>query len=159
MKFAVVRQISAGGKTHRDVRLVLDNVPEGTRADAVMTALEAAGRTGTSAPPGKVGEFSAAGIAWGNHVVKSATALPAGTQGLDVAPVESWDDLVAKPGVRRVTLRLAPEVYDRVSMAAARAGRPIQGWFEAAISAALDAQEQPEPAPAPRRKRTPAKKA
>ena len=147
MRFAVVREVKAGGKTFRRVRLVLDNVPEGTKAEVVMDALTKAGRTGATSPAGKTGEFQEAGIPWGNHTVKSAASLPAGTEGLDEAPVESWTEIADSREIRRVTLRLEAGTYDRVSQAAARHNKKLQRWFEEVIEAALSADEMPTPAP------------
>lgn len=127
MEYAVCHSIRAGNKTVRTAKLVVTDVPEKTSATAVMSVLEQAG---------KAADFSEAGIAWGNHEVKSTKSLAAGTEGLDQAPRAGWEDLQSTREVRRVTLRLQPQDYAQILHAAKRRGMSIQKWCEATLTTA-----------------------
>jgi hypothetical protein len=129
MRYAVLHTIRVGQKVaQRKVRLVVTGVPERTDRDKVIEVLEAAGRAA---------DFSEAGIAWGNHDVKDADHLPAGTTDLDSAPTVDWSSMIDDREVRRITLRLDKELYAGVVLAASRANQRIQGWCEETLRDAV----------------------
>lgn len=132
MKYAVLHCIRAGQRVHRTARLIVDGAPEKTTASAVMTALEQAG---------KAVDFAEAGVPWGNHEIKNAKSLPAGTVGADDAPVITWDELNETRTVRRITLRLDPQDYARIHQAARRGDVSIQQWCVSALHKAAVAAE------------------
>lgn len=129
MQYTVRRVVRAGSHTYRTVRLVIADVPDNTPGSAVVRALE---------EDGMASNFSEGGIPWGNHEVKPATRLPQGTTGFDDAPRVTWGELTnpdGKPDYKRVTLRLPPQTYSAVVMAAQRQGQSMQVWCENALHA------------------------
>lgn len=146
MRFAVIHTVRVGQRVHRKVRLVINGVPERTDAGSMISVLEASGRAG---------EFSEAGVAWGNHEVRVAERLPKGTVDLDAAPTVDWSSMVDQQTVRRITLRLDAPIYDKVLLAAKWSSRSIQSWcVETLQTAALAAErEVAGPVEKPRRSR------
>lgn len=125
MRFVVVRTVIVGRRAHRQARLVVSGVPEHTEVEAVMAALEEAG---------KATDFADGGMAWGNHDVRADRRLPKGTVGVDDAPMIRWDELVAsRTTLRRITIRLEPTDYDAVHHAAQRTNTSIQAWCADAL--------------------------
>jgi hypothetical protein len=135
MRYAVVHTVRVGSKVvQRTVRLVVANVPERTERDKVTEVLESAGRAV---------DFSEAGIAWGNHEIKDADHLPAGTANLDAAPTVDWSSMVDDREVRRITLRLPKELYAGIVLAAKRDNQRIQGWCEQHLRDAVMRSQSP----------------
>lgn len=125
MHYAVVHVVRVGTRVaQRRVRLVITGVPERTPAEKVIEVLETAGRAV---------DFSEAGVRWGNHEVRDAEHLPAGTTDLDTAENVAWSSMVDDREIRRITLRLPAELYADVVLAAARADLRLQGWCEAVL--------------------------
>ena len=130
MKYIVFHSIRVGQKTHREAKLTITDVPEKTSANAVMSALEQAG---------KAGDFSEAGVPWGNHEVRSDNnKTREGASGIDQAPTVSWEELQETREIRRVTLRLDAQHYSQIKQAAVRDGLSIQGWCVAALERAIN---------------------
>lgn len=155
MRYVVAHVINSPAGGVRTARLVISDVPDRTTVDEVMRALEAAGLTSPSAArrndprtrrrePWREGGFSEAGVPFGNHEIKAEgrRGWPAGIAGIDAAPVVAWSRLTAErvqSEGRRITLRLEPAEYDRVALAATRAGESIQAWAMRALMIAADA--------------------
>lgn len=121
MQYIVFHAIRAGQKVHRTAKLIVTDVPEKTSANAVMAVLEQAGKSS---------EFSEAGVAWGNHELKTDKSIPSGAIGVEEAPQVSYEDLQSTREVRRITLRLQPQDYAHILHAAKRSGLSIQKWCE-----------------------------
>lgn len=127
MKFFVLHSIRAAGRTVRTPRLAVLDVPDKTKTDAVIEALDTAGR-GV--------EFSDGGVPWGNHEVKSETqTLKEATVPGDL-PSVNWKELTETKTVRRVTLRLDPADYAACVQAARKANKSIQVWCVDTLTAA-----------------------
>lgn len=113
-RWAVVHRIGRD----RIVRLVIDNVPGDVVRRDVQDLLE---ETGFAA------QFSEAGIAWGNHLIVSATRWSAvvkkDARRHDVRRID-WQRLVERAGdhrrERRLGLRISPELHTRLTLAAER---------------------------------------
>jgi hypothetical protein len=143
MRYVVARVITSPAGAVRTARLLVTDVPERTSPEAVLAALEAAGLAG---------EFSEAGVPFGNHDVKAdgRRGWPYGISGVHDAEAAPWSGPPAKrpePAAitwadltrertrgegRRVTLRLTDAEHARFTLAAQRAGASLQEWFMAA---------------------------
>lgn len=130
MQYVVFHSIRAAGKHINTAKLIVANVPEKTSAQAVMDALDTAGKSGP---------FSDAGIPWGNHELKSDKKLPTGAVGVETAPVITWDELQNTREIRRITLRLQPADYTTIARAAQLDSLSIQKWCEQTLTAAAAA--------------------
>ena len=147
MRYVVARVITSPAGAVKTARLLITDVPAGTQLGDVLAALEAAGLAG---------EFSEAGVAFGNHEIKAdSRGWPWGIHDIDQAAAvkwTSWGDKRPDPGSvtwemltrtrgrnegRRVTLRLTDAEHATYSLAAQRAGQSLQEWFVAAANAAL----------------------
>lgn len=140
MRYVVARVITSPAGAVRTARLLVTDVPERTSPEAVLGALEAAGLAG---------EFSEAGVPFGNHEIKAdgRRGWPYGISGVHEAEAAPWPGPPAKrpePAAitwadltrertrgegRRVTLRLTDAEHARFSLAAQRAGVSLQEWF------------------------------
>jgi hypothetical protein len=129
MQYVVFHTVRAAGRQIHTAKLVVTDVPEKTAATAVISALDAAGKSAA---------FSDAGIPWGNHEVKSGTKLPAGAGGVDDAPKITWEELQGTREIRRVTLRLQPADYTTISHAARLARLSMQKWCETTLVTAAE---------------------
>ena len=140
MRYVVARVITSPAGAVRTARLLVTEVPERTSPEAVLAALEAAGLAG---------EFSEAGVPFGNHEIKAdgRRGWPYGISGVHEAEAAPWPGPPAnrpEPAAitwadltrertrregRRVTLRLTDAEHARYSLAAQRAGVSLQEWF------------------------------
>ncbi len=107
---------------HRHIaRLFVEDVPEDVPESDVRAALTRAGR----APA----EFN---TPWANHYLarldeaadEVVEAYGSGRTTDGPVPVISWTEL-ADPGERRLTVRIPPELHQRITLAAQRAGRSL----------------------------------
>jgi hypothetical protein len=131
MRYVVARVITSPAGSVRTARLLITDVPDKTRTEAVLEALEAAGRSA---------EFSEGGVPFGNHEVRADghRGWPYGISGITEAPAITWENLTrprTRGEGRRVTLRLTDGEYARYSLAAQRAGESLQEWFVTAAEA------------------------
>jgi hypothetical protein len=152
MRYVVARVITSPAGAVKTARLLVTDVPSGTQLGDVLAALEAAGLGG---------EFSEAGVPFGNHEVKpDSRGWPWGIHAIDEAAAvkwTSWHDRRPEPGSvtwemltrtrgrnegRRVTLRLTDAEHATYSLAAQRAGQSLQEWMVAAADAAAVAEAQ-----------------
>ena len=165
MRYVVARVITSPAGAVRTARLLVTEVPERTSPEAVLAALEAAGLAG---------EFSEAGVPFGNHEIKAdgRRGWPYGISGVreaEAAPwpgppanrpepaAITWADLTrerTRGEGRRVTLRLTDAEHARFTLAAQRAGASLQEWFMRAAEAQAEreALARGERSPAPARK-------
>lgn len=146
MRYVVARVITSPAGAVKKARLLITDVPSGTQLPDVLTALGTAGLAG---------EFSEAGVPFGNHEVKPDTrGWPWGIHDVDeaaAAPWTSWGDRRPDPGSvtwemltrtrgrnegRRVTVRLTDAEHARYTLAAQRARLSLQEWMVAAADAA-----------------------
>ena len=151
MRYVVARVVVSPTGHQRTARLLVSDVPERTSPEAVLEALTAAGLAG---------EFSEAGVPFGNHEVKAdgRRGWPYGISGVHDAEAAPWAGPPAKrpePAAitwadltrertrgegRRVTLRLTDAEHARFTLAAQRAGVSLQEWFMAAADAQARAE-------------------
>lgn len=124
MRVAIIHTVRSFQGNHHTIRLIINNVPEKTNHVTIAELLT---------EKGKAGEFTEAGVPWGNHQFKNESAKTG--FGKDVpndgtAPEIEWDDLNnSKPEIKRVTLRLEKPMYDAAVAAAARENLSLQGWW------------------------------
>jgi hypothetical protein len=132
-EYVVLHRIAAPGGTRSRARLVVTGVPAAVKQVDVRRALERAGRGAT---------FSEAGVAWGNHAITSGDRLPAQLDGLARAERVAWTELTnASAGdSRRFPLRLSPELYGRLELAAKREGVSLAAWIRDALEHAVEAE-------------------
>ncbi len=136
-------QVPGRGRPSLVLRLVVEDVPAGTKGADVLAALEAFGDSA---------RYSEGGIAWGNHQLLPAARWPellsagpapaldeGATRGQGARPERrKWAAMTDadKAPDRRVTLALPAPVWARLTLAASAAGLPLQTWARQALEAA-----------------------
>lgn len=127
-----MRVIRAGQTVHRTARLVVDGIPEKTSMASVQETLEVAG---------KAVNFTEGGVPWGNHEIQTEKKLPAGVEGIEAAEAVAWESLKESKEFRRITLRMPPQDYGRITQAAARSGKSVNAWCIETLTNAADREK------------------
>jgi hypothetical protein len=132
--WGVFHDLRAGGRRARVLRLTLSGVPAKAKAPAVLELLERAGE----GP-----RFAEGGVPWANHSLLPEGRWPAVLEAGGRAERRRWSDLEGVQRARVVTLRLEPAAWADVTIAAERAGMPMQAWAADVLKRAARAKVTP----------------
>ena len=135
--WGVFHDLRAGGRRARVLRLTVSGVPAKAKAADVLELLERAGE----GP-----RFAEGGVPWANHSVLPEGRWPAVLEAGGRVERRRWAELEGVQTPRVVTLRLPPATWAAVTIAAERAGVPMQAWATGVLERAARAKATAGPA-------------
>lgn len=135
--WGVFHDLRAGGRRARVLRLTVAGAPATAKAADVLELLERAGE----GP-----RFAEGGVPWANHSVLPERRWPAVLEAGGRVERRRWAELEGVQTPRVVTLRLPPATWAAVTIAAERAGVPMQAWATGVLERAARAKATAGPA-------------